>query len=186
MWALDAYPHQLSGGMRQRVVAVVSTLLNPDVLIADEPTSALDVSSQRALLALLSNLLKQRIIRGIIFITHELPLLRYVAHRVTIMYAGQLAEAGPAEEVLFEAAHPYTKALMEATIVLETGTRRQRIQTLGGAPPNLASPPPGCRFHPRCRVTIPPCSQKAPPSVMVRPHHTAVCWWIAEQMGLMP
>ncbi|MBE3597845.1 MAG: ABC transporter ATP-binding protein [Limnochordaceae bacterium] len=178
---LDAYPHQLSGGMRQRVVAVVSTLLDPDVLIADEPTSALDVSSQRALLALLSHLLEQRIIRGIVFITHELPLLRYIAHRIAIMYAGQLVEVGPAEEVLFQPAHPYTKVLMEATIVLETGTRRQRIQTVGGAPPNLISPPPGCRFHPRCPVAMGRCSREAPPVADVGAGHSAVCWWVAEQ-----
>lgn len=176
--ALNAYPHQLSGGMRQRVVAVISTLLDPDVLIADEPTSALDVGSQRALLALLSSLLEQRIIRGIIFITHELPLLRYVAHRVLIMYAGHVVEIGPTQEVLFEAAHPYTRALMDATIVLETGTRRCRIRTVGGSPPNLASPPPGCRFHPRCPVVMAPCSQHAPPRVTVRPRHTVACWYL--------
>lgn len=181
MWALDAYPHQLSGGMRQRVVAVVSTLLNPAVLIADEPTSALDVSSQRALLELLSSLLEQRIIRGIVFITHELPLLRYIAHRIAIMYAGQLVEVGPTEKVLFEAAHPYTRALVDATIVLETGTRRQRIQTVGGSPPDLVSPPPGCRFHPRCPVAMPVCSQEMPPAVTVGPDHGAVCWYLAEK-----
>ncbi|HEY8498325.1 MAG TPA: ABC transporter ATP-binding protein [Limnochordales bacterium] len=181
--ALEAYPHQLSGGMRQRVVAVVSTLLDPAILIADEPTSALDVTSQRALLKLMSGLLEQRIIRGIIFITHELALLRAVTHRVAIMYAGQVAEVGPTEAVLFQPAHPYTKALMDATIVLETGTRRQRIETIGGQPPSLVSPPPGCRFHPRCPVAMPVCSREAPPVVSVGEGRSAACWWVAERLG---
>ncbi len=180
--ALDTYPHQLSGGMRQRVVAVVSTLLDPAVLIADEPTSALDVSSQRALLKLMAGLLERRIIRGIVFITHELALLRAVTHRVAIMYAGQVVEVGPTEDVLFRSAHPYTKALMDATIVLETGTRRQRIETIGGAPPSLVAPPPGCRFHPRCPVAMPICSRETPPVVTVGAGRTAACWWVAERM----
>ena len=120
--ALDAYPHQLSGGMKQRVVAVVSTLLNPRVLIADEPTSALDVGSQRALLALLVRLLDEGIIGGIVLVTHELPVLRNIADRTMIMYAGQVSETGPTDEVIFRPAHPYTRALMEATVVLESET----------------------------------------------------------------
>lgn len=176
---LGAYPHQLSGGMKQRVVAVVSTLLNPDVLVADEPTSALDVTSQRMLLALLLNFLEQRIIRGIVFITHELPLLRYIDRRVAVMYAGQLVEVGPTDRVLFTPSHPYTQALMHATIVLEKGTRRQRIKTVGGAPPELVTPPPGCRFHPRCPVAMPICSQAVPPTVPVGERHEAACWYVA-------
>ncbi|BAS26800.1 ABC transporter ATP-binding protein [Limnochorda pilosa] len=176
---LSAYPHQLSGGMKQRVVAVVSTLLDPDVLVADEPTSALDVTSQRMLLALLVSFLEQSIIRGIVFITHELPLLRYIAQRIAIMYAGQLVEVGPTDRVLFAPSHPYTQALMHATIVLEKGTRRQRIKTVGGAPPGLLSPPPGCRFHPRCPVAMPICSQSVPPAVSVGERHDAACWWVA-------
>lgn len=176
---LGAYPHQLSGGMKQRVVAVVSTLLDPDVLVADEPTSALDVTSQRMLLALLLSFLEQRIIRGIVFITHELPLLRYIARRVAIMYAGQLVEVGPTDRVLFAPSHPYTQALMHATIVLEKGTRRQRIKTVGGAPPGLLAPPTGCRFHPRCPVVMPICSQAVPPVVSVGEQHEAACWYVA-------
>lgn len=176
---LGAYPHQLSGGMKQRVVAVVSTLLDPDVLVADEPTSALDVTSQRMLLALLLSFLEQRIIRGIVFITHELPLLRYIARRVAVMYAGQLVEVGPTDRVLFAPSHPYTQALMHATIVLEKGTRRQRIKTVEGAPPGLLAPPPGCRFHPRCPVAMPICSQAVPPAVSVGERHQAACWYVA-------
>ena len=154
---LDAYPHQLSGGMKQRVVAVISTLLDPRVLIADEPTSALDVSAQRALLELMAQLLEQGIIGGIVLVTHELPILRNVADRTMIMYAGQVSEVGPTEKVIFEPAHPYTQGLMAATLVLESATKRQRIEGLEGAPPDLSQPPPGCRFHPRCRHATEAC-----------------------------
>ncbi|MEJ2667115.1 MAG: ABC transporter ATP-binding protein [Deinococcales bacterium] len=178
---LDAYPHQLSGGMKQRVVAVISTLLDPRVLIADEPTSALDVSAQRALLALLVQLLDQGIIGGIVLVTHELPILRNVAHRTMIMYAGQVCETGPTEEVIFAPAHPYTKALMDATLVLESATKRQRIEGLEGGPPDLSQPPSGCRFHPRCPHASPVCSKDLPPSVTPAPGHTAACWWLEQQ-----
>ena len=180
---LEAYPHQLSGGMKQRVVAVISTLLNPKVLIADEPTSALDVSSQRALLALLSRLLSEGIIGSIIFVTHELAVLRHLANRIMVMYAGQLAEVGPTESVIFEAAHPYAKALMNATVVLETTTRHQRIPGFEGAPPDLTDPPPGCRFHPRCTVATEQCSTSLPPLVSTAADHTAACWWVAHNLS---
>jgi len=177
---LDAYPHQLSGGMKQRVVAVISTLLDPRVLIADEPTSALDVGAQRALLALMVELLEQRIIGSIVLVTHELPILRNVAQRTMIMYAGQLCETGPTEEVIFAPAHPYTKALMQATLVLESATKRQRIEGLEGGPPDLSQPPGGCRFHPRCRYALEACSQSVPPTVVPSAGHDAVCWWLAQ------
>jgi len=177
---LDAYPHQLSGGMKQRVVAVISTLLNPRVLIADEPTSALDVSAQRALLALMVQLLEQRIIGGIVLVTHELPILRNVATRTMIMYAGQVCETGPTEEVIFSPAHPYTRALMDATLVLESATKRERIEGLEGGPPDLSQPPGGCRFHPRCPHATEVCSRSLPPTVSPSPEHTAGCWWLAQ------
>jgi len=179
---LTAYPHQLSGGMKQRVVAVISTLLNPRVLIADEPTSALDVSSQRALLALLERLLRERIIGSIVFVTHELPVLRNIAHRVMVMYAGQLAEVGPTEQLIFEPSHPYTKALMNATIVIESASRRERIPDFEGSPPDLAFPPPGCRFAPRCPMVHAHCTQEVPPEVTTEAGHQAACWWVADQM----
>lgn len=176
---LAAYPHQLSGGMKQRVVAVISTLLNPRVLIADEPTSALDVSAQRALLALLGQLLERGIIGGIVLVTHELPILRNVAHRTMIMYAGQLSEAGPTEDIIFRPAHPYTKALMSATLVLESATKRQRIEGLEGSPPDLTEPPEGCRFHPRCAYATPACATSLPPFMATGPSRGVACWWVA-------
>lgn len=176
---LDAYPHQLSGGMKQRVVAVISTLLNPKVLIADEPTSALDVSSQRALIALLLNLLREGIIGSIVFVTHELAVLRHIASRVLVMYAGQLAEIGPTEPIVFEPAHPYTQALMNATISIETTDRRERIKGFEGQPPDLGAPPVGCRFNPRCAHATDQCRTEAPPIFSIDSEHQAACWWVA-------
>lgn len=179
---LNAYPHQLSGGMKQRVVAVVSTLLNPRVLIADEPTSALDVSAQRALLALLSQLIHDRIIGAAIFVTHELPVLRHVSQRIMVMYAGQLAEIGPTEELIYEPSHPYTKALMNATIVIESTSRHERIPDFEGSPPDLSAPPPGCRFAPRCPKATARCTEKVPPEVTTDGGHRAACFWVADQL----
>lgn len=156
---LDAYPHQLSGGMKQRTTIAISTLLNPKVLICDEPTSALDVSSQRQVLDLLKQLLRERIILSAVFITHELPLLREVADRVAVMYGGRLCEVGPAEAVIFRAAHPYSRALVGAVLVPEPGMKERRIEGIPGAPPDLRQPPPGCRFAPRCRYATAQCAQ---------------------------
>jgi peptide/nickel transport system ATP-binding protein len=179
---LDSYPHQLSGGMRQRVVAVVSTLLNPSVLIADEPTSALDVSAQRGLVQLLRTLLDRGFIKGIVFITHDLPLLGTVADRVAIMYAGQLAEVGPAEQVLGQARHPYTKALVDTVLVPDPGRRGRRVEGIPGAPPDLRHPPSGCRFHPRCPLAMPVCRSEAPPRVG-DPDRFAACWWVHQHQS---
>jgi len=181
---LAAYPHQLSGGMKQRVVAVISTLLNPKVLIADEPTSALDVSSQRALLTLLQRLLDEGIIGSIVFVTHELAVLRNIATRILIMYAGQLAEVGPSDKVIFDPYHPYTKALMNSTIVLESTTRQQRIQGFEGAPPDLLDPPSGCRFHPRCPVALEECAKELPPVVRTAANHEVACWWVQRKLAV--
>jgi peptide/nickel transport system ATP-binding protein len=149
--ALDSYPHQLSGGMRQRVVAVISTLLNPVVLVADEPSSALDVSAQHMLVKLLRQLLEQQLVRSIMFITHDLPLLSTFADRIAIMYAGRVAELGPTREIVDRPQHPYTRALVETVLAPEPAARRRRIEGIPCAPPDLRHPPPGCRFAPRCK-----------------------------------
>src|SRR5215475_14329061 len=173
---LDAYPHQLSGGMKQRVVTVLSTLLNPKLLIADEPTSALDVSSQRVLVELLREMLHLKLVGGIIFVTHDLPVLRTVADRIAIMYAGQVVEIGPTEQLINKARHPYTGALLSSVLVPEPQIRTRRITGIHGAPPDLADPPPGCRFHPRCSLAMDVCRTKQPPAVGDQSHH-ATCWW---------
>lgn len=177
---LESYPHQLSGGMRQRVVTVLSTLLNPKVLIADEPTSALDVSSQKALVLLLQRLLQERFISRIIFITHDLPLLSNIADRIAVFYAGKIVEIGPAQQIVDQPEHPYTRALITSTLVPEPHVRHQRLEGLPGAPPDLRQPPVGCRFHPRCPYAIEVCTRQEPPLVGDKQRLVA-CWWVQAQ-----
>jgi len=178
--ALDSYPHQLSGGMRQRVVAVISTLLNPKVLIADEPTSALDVSSQKQLMILLKVLLERKFITRIIFITHDLPMLSNLADRIAVMYAGKIVEIGDTEQIVNAPEHPYTQALIGSTLDPEPIVRQRRLEGIVGAPPDLRNPPTGCRFHPRCIHVIEHCIVEAPPNIG-DPDHFAACWWVAEK-----
>lgn len=147
---LEAYPFALSGGMQQRAVILVSTLLNPTVLIADEPTSALDVSTQKALVAMLKDLLQRKIARSLIFITHDIVTLRHICDRIAVMYAGELVELGTTDQVIFDPLHPYTRALVGAVLVPEPGMRGRKLGTIPGAPPDLGDLPPGCRFAPRC------------------------------------
>lgn len=179
---IDSYPHQLSGGMRQRVVAVISTLLNPRVLIADEPSSALDVSSQKLLVQLLQMLLEQGYITRIVFITHDLPLLSNVADRIAIMYAGQIVELGPTAQIVNRPEHPYTKALIGSMLDPEPRHRGARIEGLPGAPPDLRNPPSGCRFHPRCRYAMEICTREEPPKVGTV-ERFAACWWVQREKG---
>lgn len=154
---LNAYPTELSGGMKQRTVIGLSTLLNPKVLIADEPSSALDVSSQKVVISMLRKMMKEGYVKSMIFITHELPLLRHVADDIVIMYAGELVEKGTSEEVIFDPIHPYSHALMRSIIVPEDGMKSQKLDAIPGAPPNLKRVPPGCRFADRCRYATERC-----------------------------
>ena len=154
---LNAYPTELSGGMKQRTVIGLSTLLNPKVLIADEPSSALDVSSQKVVISMLRKMMKEGYVKSMIFITHELPLLRHVADDIVIMYAGELVEKGTSEEVIFDPVHPYSHALMRSIIVPEDGMKSQKLDAIPGAPPNLKRVPPGCRFADRCRYATERC-----------------------------
>ena len=125
---LDAYPHQLSGGMKQRTVTIISTLLNPRLLVADEPTSALDVSSQKILIEMLHEMLEQRIISGVIFVTHDLPVLRTVATNIAVMYQGRMVERGPTAKLVDDPQHPYTKALMSSVLAPEPKYSHTRIE----------------------------------------------------------
>lgn len=154
---LNAYPTELSGGMKQRTVIALSTLLNPKVLIADEPSSALDVSSQKIVISMLRKMMKEGYVKSMIFITHELPLLRHVADDIVIMYAGELVEKGTSEEVIFDPVHPYAHALMRSIIVPEDGMKSQKLEAIPGAPPNLKHVPPGCRFADRCQYATERC-----------------------------
>jgi peptide/nickel transport system ATP-binding protein len=154
---LDSYPVQLPAGMKQRVVIGISTLLNPKVVIADEPTSALDVSTQKSVIRLLFELMDEGIISSMIFITHELPLLRHVSSSIAVMYAGQFVEVGTTEQVIFDGRMPYTRALMGSMLSAEQGQRDKKPIAIEGAPPNLGKPIQGCRFAERCPVVRPDC-----------------------------
>lgn len=154
---LNAYPIQLPAGMKQRVVIGISTLLNPRVVIADEPTSALDVTTQKAVIRLLFDLMDQQIIGSMLFITHELPLLRHVSSRIAVMYAGEFVELGTTEQVIFDSQNPYTKALMGSMLSAEPGQKAKKPIAIEGAPPNLAHKITGCRFAERCPEVRPDC-----------------------------
>jgi peptide/nickel transport system ATP-binding protein len=129
---LDAYPHQLSGGMKQRTVTIISTLLNPRLLVADEPTSALDVSSQKILIEMLLEMLDQKIMSGVIFVTHDLPLLRTVATKIAVMYQGRVVEHGATRQMVDRPQHPYTKALMSSVLTPEPKYSKIRIEGMSG------------------------------------------------------
>jgi peptide/nickel transport system ATP-binding protein len=148
---LDQYPVELSGGMKQRTVIAISTILNPKVLIADEPSSALDVSSQKIVIKLLHDLMEKSFVKAMLFITHELPLLFNVTDEIMVMYAGEIVERGSAKEMVFDPIMPYSKGLMNSIIVPEEGTRGHVLRAIPGAPPNLKKRPEGCRFRERCR-----------------------------------
>jgi peptide/nickel transport system ATP-binding protein len=156
---LNSHPIQLTAGERQRSVIGISTLLNPQMVIADEPTSALDVTTQKVVIKMIFDLLDKGIFSTMIFITHELPLLRHVADNIAIMYAGEIVEKGTAEQVVFDPRHPYTKALMGAMLSAEPGQKQRKPTAIEGAPPNLANPITGCRFAERCPSAKPECKQ---------------------------
>ncbi|MBL9206966.1 MAG: ABC transporter ATP-binding protein [Opitutaceae bacterium] len=157
---LNAYPVQLPAGTKQRVVIGISTLLNPKIVIADEPSSALDVSTQKAVIRLLFDLLDEGIVSSMIFITHELSLLRHVSSRIAVMYAGQIVEMGTTEQVIFDGRQPYTRALMGSMLSAEPGQKARKPVAIEGAPPYLGQELHGCRFAPRCPVAKPDCAER--------------------------
>jgi peptide/nickel transport system ATP-binding protein len=156
---LNAFPNELSGGMKQRTVIAISTILNPKVLIADEPTSALDVTSQKVVIKLMKDLLEKKFIKSLVFITHELPLLYHVTDDIIVMYAGEIVERGTAHQMIFDSLHPYTKKLMGSIIVPEEGMKGHKLAAIPGAPPNLKKVPEGCRFAERCSYAKPECKK---------------------------
>jgi len=170
---LLAFPHQLSGGMRQRVVGAMAISAPPRVLIADEPTTSLDVTIQAQYLRLLKEL-QQRHRLAMIFVTHNLGIVARVCDRVAVMYAGRIVEAGPVEQIFRAPAHPYTKALLES--VPRLGDTREWLTAIDGQPPDLAALPPGCAFAPRCTSVMERCRVDAPPEVIVGEGRTSRCW----------
>jgi peptide/nickel transport system ATP-binding protein len=157
---LEMYPIELSGGMKQRVVVVISTLMDPEVLIADEPTSALDVSSQKVVIKLIKELFEKRVVKSVIFITHELPILKHIAQKIAIMYAGELVEVGTTEQIIFDPIHPYSKALINSIIVPTKEIKNKKLPSLSGAPPDLRKSLSHCRFAERCPYATNACREK--------------------------
>ena len=172
---LNMYPIELSGGMKQRMVMVLSTMLNPSLLIADEITSALDVSSQKAVSEMLVQFRDRGYCKSVIVITHDISVLYQIADTILIMYAGQLAEKAPTDVIVHSSQHPYTKMLIST--LPEVGVRYVEKQLAGipGGPPLLLKPPVGCRFRERCPLAFEKCLEK-PPFVETEKDHFVACW----------
>jgi peptide/nickel transport system ATP-binding protein len=172
---LDRYPIELSGGMKQRMVMVLSTLLDPALLIADEITSALDVATQRAVAETLMGFRDRGFVKSAIFITHDVSLGYQIADTIMVMYAGKPAEKAAADTIINAPRHPYTRLLISS--LPEVGVRypEKRLSGIPGSPPSLLRPPTGCRFRDRCPLAFDKCSQE-PPFVEVAPGHSVACW----------
>ena len=169
---LSEYPHQMSGGMRQRIMIGIGLILNPDLLIADEPTTALDVIVEAQFLDLL-NELREKFDLTIMFISHNLGVVAQASDRITVMYGGRMAETGTAEDVFADPKHPYTQGLLAS--VPNIKLEQPELKAMPGAPPDLVNPPPGCVFHPRCPQVMDVCKQEVPKSFQTNGHMTA-CW----------
>jgi len=172
---LDRYPIELSGGMKQRMVMVISTLLNPSLLVADEVTSALDVSTQKQVAETLVELRDRDVVKSTILITHDLSLVYQIADAIIVMYAGRLAERAPTDALVETPRHPYTRMLLAA--LPEVGVRfaDRRLEGIPGSPPSLLDPPQGCRFRDRCPLAFAKCAEQ-PPFLEVAPDHFVACW----------
>jgi peptide/nickel transport system ATP-binding protein len=172
---LGMYPIELSGGMKQRVVMVLSTLLNPALLIADEITSALDVSTQKAVAETLVEFRDRGYVKSMMVITHDLAILYQVADTILVMYAGKLAEKAPAEVIIDSPLHPYTQLLISSLPEVGVTYEEQKLTGIPGRPPPLLDPPTGCRFRDRCPFAFEKCVEE-PPFLEVAPGHHVACW----------
>ena len=167
------YPHELSGGMRQRVVGAIGISCGPRLLIADEPTTSLDVTIQAQYLKLLGDIQREHGL-AMIFITHNLGIVARMCDQVAVMYAGRLVEAGPVRSIFNKPAHPYTRALIES--IPKFGDATERLTAIEGQPPDPSALPPGCAFHPRCPYVVDRCRAQAPPESEIAAAHRARCW----------
>jgi oligopeptide transport system ATP-binding protein len=168
------YPHQFSGGMRQRVVIAIALACDPQILIADEPTTALDVTIQAQILELLREL-QQNLGMSVILITHDLGVVAHTAHRVAVMYAGKVVETGTLREIFYDPQMPYTWGLL-SSIPLPTADRSQELIPIPGSPPDMADPPKGCPFTPRCPYAMRICAEEMPGYTTFSAEHKAACW----------
>jgi peptide/nickel transport system ATP-binding protein len=173
---IDSYPHQFSGGMRQRVVVALALCAEPDLVIADEPTTALDVSIQAQIIALLKRLCRERG-TAVMLITHDMGVIAETADRVAVMYAGRIVEIGPVRDVVKRPRHPYTQGLMGAIPTVEG--RTSRLVQIPGSMPRLAAIPKGCPFHPRCAHAFARCRTERPEGIAVERSEVA-CWLVAD------
>jgi oligopeptide/dipeptide ABC transporter ATP-binding protein len=177
---LTQYPHQFSGGMRQRMMIAMALACNPALVLADEPTTALDVTIQAQILELMKDLSRQRGI-AVVLITHNLGVVARYADRVNVMYAGKLVEQGSARDVYSDSRHPYTLGLLRSVPRLDE-PRKATLYPIGGQPPDLMHLPPGCAFAPRCQYAIDRCRTEVPPLMPVAADHLSACW-VAAQLG---
>ena len=169
------YPHQLSGGMRQRAMIAMALVCRPELLIADEPTTALDVTIQAQVLDLLAEM-KARLGMAILLITHAMGVVAEAAERVAVMYAGRVVEEAPVDELFARPLHPYTQGLIRSIPRLDrTGGKRRRLEAIAGTVPSLLDPAPGCRFAPRCRFATAECIRAVPPLRTIDGDHKVAC-----------
>ena len=173
---LNLYPHQLSGGMRQRVAIALATVFHPSLIIADEPTTALDVVVQRGVLQMLKDIQAESG-NTVLLVTHDLAVHANVADRVAIMYAGRIVEEAPTEMIFNAPRHPYTQHLIQSLPMI--GDKSSKA-SLGGSPPNLANPPNGCRFHPRCPHAMDICRTEVPEMIKLNERHRVACHLVTE------
>jgi len=170
---IDSYPHELSGGMRQRTLLAIALLLDPQILILDEPTTALDILTQRTIIDLLRRLKEEQHFT-MIFISHDLAIAAELADRVATMYAGQVVELGPVKDIFYTPRHPYTLGLIRAVPTVTGGF--EALSSIPGSPPDLIQLPSGCKFHPRCPYATDRCKQEEPGLILVGDKHQAACW----------
>ena len=175
------YPHEFSGGMRQRIMIALALVLRPKVVIADEPTTALDVLVEAQILSILADL-KRNFDTALLLITHNLGIVAEACDRVAVMYAGKLVEEGPAADVFWRPAHPYTRELLRSVISLRT----TGLQYIPGAPPDLTEPPPACRFHPRCPDAMQVCATKWPIEQRTSRDQRVLCWLHGPESEIPP
>ena len=173
---MNAYPHQLSGGMRQRVTIALAALLKPRIMIADEPTTALDVVVQRGVVQLLRDIQK-KLQNTIILVTHDMGVHANVADRIGIMYAGKIVEEATTDNIFGKPRHPYTQYLINSLPKFGDKTRRESVP---GSPPSLSNLPQGCPFHPRCPHVMDICQEQIPKTIQVEPNHKVACWLVEE------